>query len=186
MKQDLRVTVTKRMIQEALLRLLENDRIEKVKISQLCEEAGINRATFYRHYETLQDTLNEIKTDLIDAMPHPSKPPRDIDELRRYMVEICSYMYSHADVLKILFANRTDEDMMQTALESYQYVLENHKDLIPEQYYSEDTITIMLALVGGGCQCLLKHWILGNIQKTPEELADIMCQLVQLRGMLPL
>ena len=71
MKQDLRVAVTKRMIQEALIRLLKNKPIDKIKVNELCEESGINRATFYRHYETLQDILREIEADVIRAMPQP-------------------------------------------------------------------------------------------------------------------
>lgn len=50
MKDDQRVTLTKRLLQEGLLRLLETKEIDKINVTELCRESGINRATFYRHY----------------------------------------------------------------------------------------------------------------------------------------
>ena len=46
MKENQRIAVTKRMLQEGLLRLLRTQPIDKIKVTELCEESGINRATF--------------------------------------------------------------------------------------------------------------------------------------------
>ena len=50
MKDDQRTKLTKRLLREALLLLLEKNDINKIAVTQLCQQAGINRATFYRHY----------------------------------------------------------------------------------------------------------------------------------------
>ena len=113
MKQDLRVAVTKRMIQEALIRLLKNKPIDKIKVNELCEESGINRATFYRHYETLQDILREIEADVIRAMPQPRQKPRTLEDARAYLKQVCTYIYDNIGIMQILLTNRTDEEMMQ-------------------------------------------------------------------------
>ena len=52
LKENQRMVVTKRMLKEWLLRPLDN-----IHVNELCRESGINRATFYRHYETPQDVL---------------------------------------------------------------------------------------------------------------------------------
>ena len=44
---------------KALLSLLEKKTFEYVTISELCEEAGVNRSTFYLHYENTADLLKE-------------------------------------------------------------------------------------------------------------------------------
>ncbi len=51
-KINMRVAVTKRMLKEGLLRCLETKDLEEITISELCKEAGINRATFYKHFNT--------------------------------------------------------------------------------------------------------------------------------------
>ena len=186
MKQDLRVAVTKRMIQEALIRLLENKPIDKIKVNELCEESGINRATFYRHYETLQDILREIEADVIRAMPQPRQKPRNLDEARLYLEQVCSYIYDHIGIMQILLTNRTDEEMMQSMTVFYRDYLDIYLETLPLGRPSEDTIQIAITLLAGGCHYLMKKCVMGQIQKTPAELADILCNMARLQESFPL
>ena len=49
-KENQRITLTKRLLQEALLLMLRDESINKISVRDLCEKAGINRTTFYNHY----------------------------------------------------------------------------------------------------------------------------------------
>lgn len=182
MKQDLRVSVTKQMIHMALLHLLENKSIEKIKVSELCAESGVNRATFYRHYETIQDILHEMEAELVQHMPRLDGPPHNLEEVRPIMTNICTYMYDNADILKVLFLNRTDEDMTRTLISFYQELLEHHQHELLFSLLDEATQQIVITLFGGGCHSLLKKWIMGTIQKSPKELADILCDILYFQG----
>ncbi|MCI8514398.1 MAG: TetR/AcrR family transcriptional regulator [Lachnospiraceae bacterium] len=44
-------------ITKSLLALLENKRIEDISIRELCENAGIGRASFYRNFNSKEDIL---------------------------------------------------------------------------------------------------------------------------------
>lgn len=44
---------------EAFLSLLEKKDFEYITIKEVCEHAGVNRSTFYLHYETTRDLLME-------------------------------------------------------------------------------------------------------------------------------
>lgn len=178
MKQDLRVAVTKQMIYKALLHLLENKRIDKIKISELCTVSGVNRATFYRHYETLQDVLHEMQTELIRKMPHPDGPPKSLEEMRFKVESICNYLHDNADVLKVLFSNSTDEDMTKSLMALYQDILEQHRHELAFPALNEDAHQILITILGGGAYSLLKKWIMGEINKTPKELADILFSII--------
>lgn len=186
MKQDLRVAVTKRMIQEALIRLLKNKPIDKIKVNELCEESGINRATFYRHYETLQDILREIEADVIHAMPQPRQKPRTLEDARAYLKQVCTYIYDNIGIMQILLTNRTDEEMMQSMTVFYRDYLDIYLETLPLDRPSEDTIQIAITLLAGGCHYLMKKCVMGQIQKTPAELADILCNMVRLQESFPL
>ena len=182
MKQDLRVTVTKRIIHEALLKLLEKKAIDKIKINELCELSGVNRSTFYRHYENLQDVLGEIQGELIRNIPRPEGPPRNWDEVHAKIDAMCNYMYKHGSVLKVLFANYTDDDMTQSLVILYTELLGRHQEELPVSGHDEDARQILITLVSGASYSLLKNWIMGRIQKTPEELADIIFNIIRLQG----
>lgn len=47
------------LMNEALLILLEKKEYEFITIKEICEKAGVNRSTFYLHYESIDDLLEE-------------------------------------------------------------------------------------------------------------------------------
>ena len=50
----------------ALISLLKKKPFEYITVSEICETAGVNRSTFYLHYETIGDLRNETARYLID------------------------------------------------------------------------------------------------------------------------
>ena len=47
---DRRVKYTKMVLRNALIKLLETKPISRITIKEICEEADINRTTYYAHY----------------------------------------------------------------------------------------------------------------------------------------
>ena len=52
---------------KALIHLLEKKSFEYISISEVCKEAGVNRSTFYLHYENICDLLEETMQYMIDS-----------------------------------------------------------------------------------------------------------------------
>ena len=50
---------TARIIDQALIELLAIKEMEYITVKEICEKAGVNRSTFYLHYETIGDLLAE-------------------------------------------------------------------------------------------------------------------------------
>lgn len=44
---------------EALIALLEKKDLDYITVKEICHQAGVNRSTFYLHYETIADLVNE-------------------------------------------------------------------------------------------------------------------------------
>ena len=182
MKENQRVTITKRMLKEGLLRLLEQKPLDKVRVNELCEESGINRATFYRHYQTPQDVLVELELDFVKQVASLSPKPRTEADARANLERACAYLYDHADVAKILFRCNTDIDMMAVLNEFFQQIWELRKEDPQLGQIDKDTARIILTLMGGGCYCLLRQWILEDIPKTPAQIAAILCNVIRWPG----
>ena len=67
---------TAKKMDQAFLSLLEKKDFEYITVKEICECAGVNRSTFYLHYETLADLLAEsvqnINAHFLDYMQHDS------------------------------------------------------------------------------------------------------------------
>lgn len=50
---------TSLLMNEALLQLLEKKEYDFITVTEICKKAGVNRSTFYLHYETIDDLLFE-------------------------------------------------------------------------------------------------------------------------------
>ena len=51
---------------EALITLLEKKDFEYITVKEICDTAGVNRSTFYLHYENTSDLLKETTRYIID------------------------------------------------------------------------------------------------------------------------
>lgn len=51
-------------MQSALISLLDKKNFELITIKEICEEAGVNRSTFYLHY----DNVNDLLTETVEAV----------------------------------------------------------------------------------------------------------------------
>lgn len=52
---------------KALISLLEEKAFEYITVSEICKKAGVNRSTFYLHYENTNDLLEETTKNLFDG-----------------------------------------------------------------------------------------------------------------------
>ena len=71
-KSESRYYATAARMDEAFLTLLAKKDFEYITVKEICEVAGVNRSTFYLHYETMSDLLSEsisrINEQLFDDM----------------------------------------------------------------------------------------------------------------------
>ena len=62
--EDRRTRLTKRLIAESLIELIKTKPVDQISVSELCRQADINRATFYRYYTMPKDIFFDIQNDL--------------------------------------------------------------------------------------------------------------------------
>ncbi len=71
---------------EALITLLEKKDLEYITVKEICQTAGVNRSTFYLHYESVSDLVNEtvetINARFLSYFPQSSRDVRSEMETR--------------------------------------------------------------------------------------------------------
>lgn len=65
---DRRVVRTKKAIKTAYLSLMEEKDISDITISELTRKAGINRRTFYTHYRSAGEIIDELESDMVSIL----------------------------------------------------------------------------------------------------------------------
>ena len=63
--QESKYQYTASLMDEALLLLLEQKEFDAITVKEICQKAGVNRSTFYLHYESMNDLLEET-VDMIN------------------------------------------------------------------------------------------------------------------------
>ena len=69
--ENRRVRMTKRMMKDALLELLEKQELSRISVTAICEAADVHRSTFYKYYTAPADLLREMEQDFIAQIPLP-------------------------------------------------------------------------------------------------------------------
>lgn len=72
-KDNQRVKITKKIIKNTLVDMLEDMDINKITVSSLCKRAEINRSTFYNYYDDIYDLLKKIEDEIFNEIKEDVK-----------------------------------------------------------------------------------------------------------------
>lgn len=177
-QENQRVAITKRLLKESMLRLLKKKELDKINVTELCREAGINRATFYRHYEIPRDVLMEIQRDLYHELRRQVSVPQKKEEVRPGIEKMCVFLDEHTEILRILIGNNSDADFSRFVNEVFQETIceFSHMDLVKK--LNPEDIQLMTLYSAGGSFFVLRSWLMGSIKKNPVEMAACVYELL--------
>ena len=181
---DPRVLRTKRKLREAIVGLMQERELRQITVRDLVERAGINRATFYRHYAIPKDVLAEIQNDFIDRMRQQIPLPKTMEDLKPTVYSLCVFMEQHIELLQLIIRNNTDMDFMHLTESLF---MELWKDLQLDNYLknlSQEDMRLLAMYTAGGSYFILRSWLLGGIRKSAEEMADYFYALLNRTNLL--
>lgn len=139
--------------------------IDKINITELCKESGINRTTFYRHYELPQDILVEMQSEFFDEMIASFNGPMTAQDVEYFF----DYLYQHADLVKLFMKYNSAMDLVRIFNCNFQSILE--KRTLKDS--DTDANRLLHTFLAGGSYFLLRQWLMEDIPKTPKKIADI-------------
>ena len=104
---DVRVARTRDSIINAFLELRAKKPIEKITVKELCEKAGINKSTFYSHFQdiyALSEYLEEkVAGEVLSQVEHPETLLTEPDVFVR---EVFYAYMAQGSLIRILFSGR--------------------------------------------------------------------------------
>lgn len=176
-KENQRIALTKRLLQEGLLRLLEIKSLEKISVTELCREAGINRATFYNHYDSPQGLLAELESKIAQDMQAYMRAPGTKDEMVQQLESICTYLKENEKTVRILIQCHADDDLADIFSN-----LDRHYTHLrigtKQSSLDSDSIHLVSTFLYAGTYNLIMEWLVHDIQKTPRQIAELVLSII--------
>jgi AcrR family transcriptional regulator len=182
-KTDRRVKYTKMVLRESLIKLLKEKPISRITIKELCEEADINRVTFYAHYHDQYDLLKMMEKDLLNDinsyLDRFTLLSSDADSVQT-MTRIFEYIDQNARLCQVLFGKNGDIDFLDEIMLIVQdrLVLEGKSDGSIDQTTAE----FIFVFAATGSIGLIQKWLTCEVKKTPMEMAALVISLTK-RGL---
>ncbi len=178
---------TARRMDEAFLALMEQKSFEYITVTEICKKAGVNRSTFYLHYETVGDLLTECVEQMNqqfllyfkEAIPEFRQRigTASLEQLflitPEYLIPYLTYIAEHKTVFKVVLAN---PEVMQTS-KTYDFMFGDILDQILARYHvPEQERSYMLTFYIEGTMGIVKHWLRSDCKDPVEDIAKIiMC-----------
>ena len=168
----------------ALISLLKKKPLEYITVSEICSAAGVNRSTFYLHYETIGDLLNETAKYLInDFLSYFSVDTQsvslnladcELDELificDKYLTPYLTYIKDHREVFgTALSCNKAFgfEDVYRRMFESiFNPILDRF------HYPPADRQYVMMYYLNG-INAVITEWLKNGCDKPVGEVSGI-------------
>lgn len=176
-KIDRRVRRTRRLLGEAVLALMLEKEYDAITIQDITEQADLNRATFYLHYnskeELLVDALEQQFDELVEGIDQAAN---DATLWQDQTPELLTFQYvaNHAELYKVLLGERGNGYIVHRIIEYIARITEADIDrCLPAEGELSVPGAIVARHVAGSLYALLSWWVLNDMPYPAEYMADI-------------
>ena len=107
-REDRRISMTKRMLKEAMTELLREKDIYHIAVRELCERADVNRTTFYKHYGNQFDLLDEMELDLLCSVEKMIKSSEKYGESA--ITKLLAFLEEDIEFVRLLLNSNVDPE----------------------------------------------------------------------------
>ncbi|TXR51344.1 TetR/AcrR family transcriptional regulator [Reinekea thalattae] len=170
---DKRVLQSAEALYQAVLTLMQDKKYEKIGIKEVCEVAGIGRATFYRNFDYVDDIFRyKLATTFSRGKSCHFGREKGVDEsFRSDLVTFFDFWRGECELLEnVLNANRWGLFQEQFMLAT-QFKLDQ---MIELYQLTETEIAYFSTSMYTSVSTLLKTWLARGKTETSEQLVDLL------------
>ncbi len=177
-KENQRITLTKMLLKKSLIELMETKPITKISVTELCNNAGINRVTFYNHYGCPSDLLREMEADLTtelhtDLSQHVTEYIEDGKCNGKLLIDlICTFFKNNKEVSELIFKNNSaDSDFAANIFQIP--TLWDDICVYLDKIYGKLKEELLMTSIVNGLYYMIKKWLLDGCKISPQEMGEI-------------
>ena len=173
----------------ALISLLKKKPLEYITVSELCTEAGVNRSTFYLHYETIEDILEETARYLIEEFLSyfssdemrffPDPRMCEAEELNfvcdKYLIPYLTYIRKNREVFTTVVSNQKLLGFDEVYRKLFEHIFNPILDRF--RYPEKDRKYVMMYYLNG-INAINTEWLRGGCREAETEISRIIRECI--------
>lgn len=167
---DARVRYTKRVIKESIVELLHEKPFHKLRLTEVCQRAEINRATFYKHYKDLYDWKEQLEQECLQRTA-AILDNCDLSDMQGILAQQFSDMKENAELYELISSHNFESNVLETVVSMIlkKAESETQKSLFCSETAYRRKWDCYFAI--HGCLGVIGCWIGDGMRESPELLA---------------
>ncbi|MDE7219404.1 MAG: TetR/AcrR family transcriptional regulator [Oscillospiraceae bacterium] len=126
---------TRNAIKDSFLKLLSQRPLDKITVKDIVEDCGVNRNSFYYHFEDLPALLEEIVAELVSSMieRHPT-----IDSVEEGCGAIVEFVTQNRRAIYHIYNSLSRDVFERHLMKLCQYVVSAYAETVPAGLLSDE------------------------------------------------
>jgi AcrR family transcriptional regulator len=178
---DRRVLRTRRMLQDALLALMEEKPFRKIHVSEITERAGLARPTFYLHFRSREDLLLSHMDKIFEQYMLEIEPFLGLEEQDKLAAILFEQLQSKSTLIRLISESEDEiTHLVMDRLQEYIRVVFGAFRLDPApREFPPHIADFAMASLTGSTYALVLHWVKADMPYSPQMMGKILMSLVR-------
>ena len=169
-KENQRTRITKKMLREALIEILQTTAFQDLTITEICTKAEINRTTFYKYYSNERDLYDEIENDFLNMLRQNLEKTD-----KRGLETLLTSITEDPRTARILFNSGVNNNFAQRVFSLPE--IANHMNF--KRIANDPNKDKLMFFIFNGGYAIIKEWVNNDFPDSPKELADVISAIVE-------
>ena len=181
---------TASLMDEALLILLEKKEFEYITVNEICKQAGVNRSTFYLHYESTNDLLEEcienMNKNFFNSFDETYKDALNkiksggLEELNfitpKYLVPYLNYVKENTKIYKVAIS----KPHLMKSYEKFEQLYESIINPILDRFNLDNNKRkYVVNFYMKGIEAIVNEWIKNDCKDDIDLIVNLLMELIK-------
>lgn len=169
---------THQRIKDTLLKLIHEKK--KVNIAQICRDVGINRTTFYQHYEDIVELFEDVQSSIFKQLieTYENQPVRiEFMSFRSYEI-FAEHVKENRHFYKLYFEMNTNFPLKDGLKEMWDTIILPY--FHERGIYDKEVMSLRFVCYQAGFTITLKKWVDQDCQLEIRKVARILSECLKM------
>lgn len=173
-KESRRVKMTKMLLNESFLKFLSEKPLSRITVKEICEDADMNRSTYYMHFTDPYDQLKKLEADIMVDMAIyvdgiVADGSQSGQEQRKIIKSVLEYIQSKKYVFQVLLEKGGDLNLQRDILTFFGERIFQNEDFDTSSGMKK---AYQFIYASTGSFGLIYHWIMDDHAIDIDTMAD--------------
>lgn len=176
---DLRVQRTKKILKDTFNEMIVTTDFEKITIKDLCDKAMINRRTFYLHYSSIEDILEDFISDYTREYYDLIKDFDTIEEVDELVKSYFTYSEEKGIMFERINTSPNFEYIRLRMIQKVEDYAANDNNFHMLKKFDKVSQNLIHSFINWACVGLYREWVKNGRNLPMDEAIKLSANLIK-------